>query len=144
MVRILVLCGGNSCRSQMAEGFLRHFAGNKADIHSAGTVAHGLNPLAVKVMAEIGIDISQHRSKSVDVYAGQRFDWVITVCDTDTESCPVFWGEAKRLHHSFFDPATAEGTGDERLHKFREVRDDVKAFTKKFVEEHVHATTSES
>ena len=133
MIRILILCGGNSCRSQMAEGFLRHFAGDKIEVHSAGTEAQGLNPLAVNVMNEVGIDISNHQSKSVDVYAGQRFDWVITVCDIDTESCPVFIGEAKRLHHSFFDPAIADGTEEEKLEKFREVRDEVKAFAEEFV-----------
>jgi len=133
MIRILILCGGNSCRSQMAEGFLRHFAGDKIEVHSAGTEAQGLNPLAVNVMNEVGIDISNHQSKSVDVYAGQRFDWVITVCDIDTESCPVFIGEAKRLHHSFFDPAKADGTEEEKLEKFREVRDEVKAFAEEFV-----------
>jgi arsenate reductase len=124
----------------MAEGFLRHFASDKADVHSAGSEAHGLNPSAVQVMSEIGIDISKHESKSVDVYAGQHFDWVITVCDLDTESCPVFIGEAKRLHHSFFDPAKATGTEEEKLESFRDVRDEVRKFAREFARENLSAS----
>lgn len=117
----------------MAEGFIRHFAGDKVDVHSAGSEAHGLNPLAVKVMAEAGVDISEHKSKSVDVYAGQHFDWVITVCETDSETCPVFIGEGERLHHPFPDPANALGTEEDRLRMFREVRDQVEELAREFV-----------
>lgn len=142
-MRILVLCGGNSCRSQMAEGLLRKYAGDRAEVHSAGTEALGLNDLAVRAMAEIGMDISGHQSTAVEEYAGQHFDWVITVCDVDTESCPVFIGPAKRLHHSFFDPAKSEGTDEEKMEKFREVRDQVAEFSKRFVEDHVLSPASQ-
>ena len=105
--RVLILCTGNSARSQMAEGLLRHLAGDRFEVFSAGTKPVGLNPNAVTAMAEIGIDISGHRSKSVDEFAGLPFDYVITVCDNAKESCPIFAGTGTRLHHSFEDPAAA-------------------------------------
>src|SRR5580692_11241241 len=103
--RVLILCTGNSARSQMAEGLLRHDAGERFDVKSAGTKASFVRPEAIAVMRELGIDISEHRSKNVDEFEGQKFDYVITVCDNARESCPVFFGNAEKLHHDFEDPA---------------------------------------
>ena len=108
--RVLILCTGNSARSQMAEGLLRHDAGERFDVESAGTKPSFVRPEAIAAMKELGIDISGHRSKSVEEFDGQHFDYVITVCDNARETCPVFFGAAKRLHHSFEDPAAMEGT----------------------------------
>ena len=124
-LKVLVLCTGNSARSQMAEGLLRHIAGDRFEVFSAGTRPAGLNPNAVAAMAEIGIDISRHRSKSVDELSGQQFDYVITVCDNAKESCPIFPGTARRLHYSFPDPAAAQGSGEEKMAVFRRVRDQI-------------------
>ncbi len=129
--RVLILCTGNSARSQMAEGLLRAIAGERYEVFSAGTRPVGLNPNAVAVMREIGIDLSGHRSKSVDEFAGQQFDHVITVCDNARESCPVFPGTANRVHHSFEDPAAAPA--DLQLESFRKVRDEVGAWLREFV-----------
>lgn len=129
--RVLVLCTGNSARSQMAEGWLRHLAGDCFEVASAGTRPVGLNPNAVQAMAEVGIDISSHRSKSVDDFTGRPFDYVITVCDSARESCPVFPGPGKRLHHSFEDPAAAPAS--EQLAVFRKVRDQIRAYLEEFV-----------
>lgn len=129
--RVLVLCTGNSARSQMAEGWLRHLAGDRFEVASAGTRPAGLNPHAVQAMAEAGIDISSHRSKPADDFAGRQFDYVITVCDSARESCPVFPGPGKRLHHSFEDPAAAPA--GERLAVFRKVRDQIRAYLEEFV-----------
>src|SRR6478672_1407808 len=112
--RVLILCTGNSARSQMAEGLLRHDAGRRFDVESAGTKPGIVRPEAIAVMRELGIDISGHRSKHVDEFEGQHFDCVITVCDNAKESCPVFFGAAKRLHHSFEDPAAVMGSEEER------------------------------
>ena len=120
---VLILCTGNSARSQMAEGLLRALAGEQFAVSSAGTRPAGLSPNAVAAMAEVGIDISGQRSKSVDEFAGQRFDWVITVCDNARESCPIFAGGGQRIHHSFADPAAA--TSDQ-LSAFRRVRDELR------------------
>ena len=128
--RVLVLCTGNSARSQMAEGLLRHDAGEAFDVESAGTKPGIVRPEAIAVMRELGIDISGHRSKHVDEFDGQRFDYVITVCDNAKESCPVFPGATKRLHRSFEDPAALEGTEAERLALFRRVRDELRAYLK--------------
>ncbi len=125
--KVLVLCTGNSARSQMAEGLLRHAAGDRFEVFSAGTHPSRVRPEAIAVMAEIGIDISGHRSKSVDEFAAQTFDWVITVCDHARESCPVFPGSPARLHWSFPDPAVVEGTPAERQAAFRTVRDRIRA-----------------
>src|SRR5206468_11270643 len=111
---VLFLCTGNSCRSQMAEGLLRHLAGDRFEAASAGTHPAGLNPGAVAVMQEIGIDISSHRSKRVDEYMDSRFDYVITVCDRAKETCPLFPADASQLHWSFEDPAAAQGSAEER------------------------------
>jgi len=128
--RVLILCTGNSARSQMAEGLLRHDAGEAFDVESAGTKPGIVRSEAIAVMRELGIDISGHRSKHVDEFDGQRFDCVITVCDNAKESCPVFPGATKRLHRSFEDPAAFEGTEAERLALFRRVRDELRAYLK--------------
>ena len=121
--RVLILCTGNSARSQMAEGWLRALADGQFAVFSAGTHPSTVNPLAITAMQERGIDISQHRSKSVTEFLGQPFDYVITVCDQAAEACPIFPGPAQRLHWSFPDPAVATGTAAERLVAFRQVRD---------------------
>lgn len=135
MKHILVLCTGNSCRSQMAEGWLRYFAGDGAVVASAGVEAHGLNPRAVAVMAEAGIDLSSHTSDTVDKYLGQEFDYLITVCDNAKERCPFFPSSAEKLHYSFPDPAKATGTEEEILQEFRRVRDLIRDFCERFVRE---------
>ncbi|TAJ07364.1 MAG: arsenate reductase ArsC [Nitrospirae bacterium] len=123
--RVLFLCTGNSCRSQMAEGWLRHLAGDRFDVASAGTHPVGLNPVAVAAMREVGVDISRHTSKNVNQFLGERFDYVITVCDSAKEACPTFPGATSRLHWSFDDPAAAQGSLEERLQVFRRVRDEI-------------------
>lgn len=129
--RVLFLCTGNSARSQMAEGILRHVAGDRFDVFSAGTRPVGLNPNAVTATAEIGINIAGSRSKSVDEFAGQKFDYVITVCDNAKESCPIFPGGGTRIHQSFEDPAAAPK--ESQLEKFREVRDQIAKWMGDFV-----------
>jgi arsenate reductase len=130
--RVLILCTGNSARSQMAEGLLRHDAGDRFTVESAGTKPSVVRPEAIAVMKEVGIDITSHRSKHVDEFAGRDFDYVLTVCDNAKESCPVFFGKATRPHHSFNDPAAVEGTDEKRLGAFRKVRDELRAYLKKF------------
>ena len=130
--RVLILCTGNSARSQMAEGLLRHDAGERFNVESAGTKPSIVRPEAIAVMKEAGIDIASHHSKHVDEFAGQHFDYVLTVCDNAKESCPVFFGKATRLHHSFTDPAAVEGPEEKRLGAFRKVRDDLRAYLKSF------------
>lgn len=136
MKKILVLCTGNSCRSQMAEGYLRYFAKGKAEIYSAGIETHGVNQKAVTVMKEDGIDISKHTSNNVEEYKNMDFDFVITVCDNAKENCPYFPGNAKKFHHNFPDPAKAGGTEDEILEQFRQVRQLIKNYSEKFIAEH--------
>jgi arsenate reductase (thioredoxin) len=131
--RVLFLCTGNSARSQMAEGLLRYIAGNQFEVFSAGTRPVGLNPNAVTAMSEIGINIAGSRSKSVDEFAGQQFEYVFTVCDSAKESCPIFPGGGKRLHQSFEDPAAAPA--DRQLVVFREVRDQIAERLRRFVRE---------
>jgi arsenate reductase len=130
---VLILCTGNSARSQMAEGLLRHMAGGRFEVSSAGTHPTTVRPEAVAVMAELGIDISRHWSKSVDEFAGRPFDWVITVCDHAKESCPVFPAGTERLHWSFADPAAVEGSESERLAAFRSIRDQIRERLQTFV-----------
>lgn len=131
--RVLILCTGNSARSQMAEGLLRHHAGERFNVESAGTKPSIVRPEAIAVMKEVGIDIASHRSKSVDEFAGQKFDYVLTVCDNAKESCPVFPGAVKRLHQSFEDPpAPSVGTDEERIAVFRKVRDELRTYLKSF------------
>lgn len=124
--RVLILCTGNSARSQMAEGLLRELGGSRFEVESAGVISSFVRPQAIEAMKEIGIDISGHRSKSVDEFAGQKFDYVITVCDNAKENCPVFPGSTKRIHWSFDDPADAAGDEAEKLAIFRRVRDEIK------------------
>lgn len=133
---VLILCTGNSARSQMAEGLLRHVAGDKFEVESAGTIASFVRPQAIAAMAEIGIDISGNRSKCLDEFLGQPFDYVITVCDNAAENCPVFPGPAKRIHWSFEDPAEAEGTDQEQLAVFRRVRDKIKDRLTELIADH--------
>ncbi len=130
---VLFLCTGNSCRSQMAEGWLRHLDGSRFDVASAGTHPVGLNPMAVTVMRESGVDIAHHRSKHVDELAGQRFDYAITVCDRAKEACPIFTGATSVLHWSFDDPADAQGDEATRLAVFRRVRDEIAQRVREFM-----------
>jgi arsenate reductase len=130
--RVLILCTGNSARSQMAEGLLRHDDGERFEVASAGTKASFVRTEAIAVMNELGIDISGHRSKNVAEFDGQQFDYVITVCDNARETCPVFFGTAEKLHHSFADPAAVEGSEAERLAAFRQVRDQLRDYLKDF------------
>ncbi|MBK6755406.1 MAG: arsenate reductase ArsC [Flavobacteriales bacterium] len=139
MMKILVLCTGNSCRSQMAHGYLQHFAGRQAEVYSAGVETHGVNPRAVAVMKEDGIDIAHHTSNNVDEYRDIRFDHVITVCDNAREACPLFPGHAMKHHHDFPDPAKATGTEAEIMDAFRRVRKEIKHYAIDFVERHVVA-----
>jgi len=124
--RVLILCTGNSARSQMAEGLLRHDAGDRFEVFSAGTKPTQVRPEAIAVMREFGIEISGHRSKSVDEFAGQRFDYVVTVCDHARDNCPVFHAATTRIHWSFEDPAAVEGSEGQRLAAFRRVRDELR------------------
>ena len=134
MKKILVLCTGNSCRSQMAEGYLRKYAGDKAEVYSAGIETHGVNPRAIQIMKEDGIDISSHTSNHINEYKDIDFDFVITVCDHAREQCPFFPSNAKKFHYNFPDPAKASGTEEEIMNHFREVREMIKEYSKKFVE----------
>lgn len=133
--RILVLCTGNSCRSQMAEGYLRHFLGERAEVRSAGVEAHGMNARAVAVMKEDGVPLSGQFSKTVEAISAQEFDHVITVCDSARERCPWFPSSAKRWHQDFPDPAKAIGTEEEIMTRFREARDLIKAYCRSFAQE---------
>lgn len=135
--KILVLCTGNSCRSQIAEGYLRHFASDKAEVYSAGIEAHGVNPKAIAIMKEEGIDITMQTSNLLDEYRDMEFDFVITVCDNARERCPHFPSSAKRIHQNFSDPARATGTNSEINDQFRTARNQIKDFCKKFVEEYL-------
>jgi arsenate reductase (thioredoxin) len=130
--RVLILCTGNSARSQMAEGLLRHDNGDRFAVESAGTKASFVRPEAVSVMRELGIDISGHCSKNVDEFEGQQFDYVITVCDNARESCPVFFGKAQRIHRDIEDPAAMNGTEKDRLELFRRVRDELRVYLREF------------
>ena len=140
--RVLILCTGNSARSQIAEGLLRHYAGDRFEVFSAGTKPSQVRPEAITVMRELGIDISGHRSKNVDKFAGQDFDYVLTVCDSAKESCPVFLGKAASLHHNFEDPAALVGCEDARLSLFRRVRDQLRAYLGTFAEERLEGNLS--
>jgi arsenate reductase (thioredoxin) len=132
MTRVLILCTGNSARSQIAEGLLRHDGGAAFQVSSAGAKPSRVRPEAIAVMGEIGIDISRHRSKSVDEFAGQAFDYVITVCDNAKESCPVFPAATKRIHWSLEDPAAVQGSEEERLAEFRRARDQLRSLLSQF------------
>jgi len=132
-LRVLILCTANSARSQMAEGLLRHLAADRMEVFSAGTRTTSVNPFAIQAMAERGIDISHHRSKHLNEFLGQPFDYVITVCDAAAESCPIFPGKAERIHWSFPDPAAVEGEAA-KAEAFRNVRDGLEARFKAWLE----------
>lgn len=141
--RVLILCTGNSARSQMAEGLLRHDAGNRFEVESAGTNPGTVRPETIAAMRELGIDIGGHRSKHVDEFEGKRFDYVITVCDNAKESCPVFWGDTKQIHQSFEDPPPPSvGSDEERLAVFRRVRDQLRMYLKDFTSNEGNVSTS--
>ncbi len=134
--RVLILCTGNSARSQMAEGILRHDGGDEFEVESAGVKPGSVRPEAIQVMRELGIDISDHRSKSVDEFVGQEFDYVITVCDNANESCPVFPGKTRRIHQSFEDPPPPDvGSDEERMAIFRRVRNEIREWMRGFIAE---------
>jgi arsenate reductase len=126
-LKVLFLCTGNACRSQMAEGWARHLRGDAIEPYSAGIAARGLDPRAVRVMAEAGVDISRQRSKKIEELGPIKFDWVVTLCGEAEEACPVFLGETKRLHRGFPDPARVEGDEEQRLAAFRQVRDQIRS-----------------
>ncbi len=133
--KILVLCTGNSCRSQIAHGYLQLFGEDKVEVYSAGVETHGVNPRAITIMAEDGIDISHHTSNNILEYASIEFDFVITVCDNAKERCPYFPSKAKQLHYNFPDPAKVQGTDEEIWNEFRKVRDMIKQYCTRFVED---------
>jgi arsenate reductase (thioredoxin) len=134
--RVLILCTGNSARSQMAEGLLRHDAGDRFEVFSAGVdPAAAVRPEAISVMRELGIDLSGHRPKHVDEFAGQNFDYVLTVCDHAQEVCPVFPAQTMTIHHSFVDPGNLPGSSEEKLVQFRQVRDQIREYLRTFPSE---------
>ncbi len=135
--KILVLCTGNSCRSQIAEGYLRYFAGDKAEVYSAGVETHGVNPRAIETMKDDGIDISKHTSNNVSEYTNINFDYVITVCDNALEQCPYFPTKALKFHRNFPDPAKSTGSEEEIRAKFCNVRKMIKDYCQQFVRENL-------
>lgn len=137
MKKILVLCTGNSCRSQIAHGYLQHFANGKAEVYSAGIETHGVNPKAIAVMKEDNVDISKHTSNNVNEYAAINFDFVITVCDNAKENCPYFPSNAQKFHYNFPDPAKAKGSEEEIMNEFRRVREMIKLYCLHFVNENL-------
>jgi len=137
MKKILVLCTGNSCRSQIAEGYLRYFAKDKATVYSAGVETHGVNPNAIAIMAEDGIDIATHTSNNINEYFDVNFDFVITVCDNAKERCPFFPTQAKKFHYNFPDPAKATGSDIEIMNEFRRVRDMIKKYSEDFIQQNL-------
>ncbi|MDO1501951.1 arsenate reductase ArsC [Winogradskyella maritima] len=138
MKNILVLCTGNSCRSQMAHGYLNQFTNDDVSIYSAGIETHGINPGAQAIMKKDGIDISKHTSNHVDEYSDVTFDYIITVCDHAKENCPFIpSANALRLHHNFFDPSKVEGTEEEKENAFLKAREEIKGYCKDFVETHL-------
>jgi arsenate reductase (thioredoxin) len=142
MKKILVLCTGNSARSQLAQGYLQHFAGDRAEVYSAGVNPKGVNPVAIQVMAEDGIDISHHTSNHADEYTGTAFDYVITVCDNAREQCPYFPSVGELIHQSFSDPghtASAERSGEDLISSFRRVRDEIKEYSREFINQKLSA-----
>ncbi|MFZ4613161.1 MAG: arsenate reductase ArsC [Bacteroidia bacterium] len=137
MKNILVLCTGNSCRSQIAEGYLQYFAGRTAKVYSAGVETHGVNPKAIAVMKDDGIDISNHTSNNISEYSNIEFDYIITVCDNAKERCPYFPSKAKKFHYNFPDPAKAVGTEEDILKQFKLVRNMIKEYSKNFITENL-------
>lgn len=139
MKKVLILCTGNSCRSQMAEGYLRHFAGGRALIMSAGIETHGVNPKAIAVMKEDGVDISSHTSNNIEEYLSINFDYVITVCDSAKEKCPIIPGDGIKFHHSFPDPAKAQGNDLDVMEMFRLTRNLIKDYCRNFASTYLAA-----
>lgn len=137
MKKILVLCTGNSCRSQMAHGYLQHFGGNKVTVYSAGVETHGVNPKAIETMKNDGIDISRHTSNNVLEYQGIDFDFVITVCDNAKERCPYFPSKALKFHYNFPDPAKATGSNEEIRREFERVRELIKNYCQEFISSNI-------
>src|SRR5687768_5690256 len=137
MKKVLVLCTGNSCRSQIAEGYLRYYAGDKAEVYSAGVETHGVNPKAISIMKEDDIDISAHTSNNIEEYRGIDFDYVITVCDHARERCPYFPSKAEKFHYNFPDPAKASGNEEEVMASFRSTRDMIKDYSRDFIAKHL-------
>ena len=138
MKKVLILCTGNSCRSQIAHGYLAHFAKERAEVYSAGVETHGVNPRAIQTMKEDGIDITAHTSNNVNEYSGINFDYIITVCDNAKERCPYFPGTAKRFHYNFPDPAKATGTEEEIQAEFQRVRELIKEYILSFISENLN------
>jgi arsenate reductase len=138
MKNVLILCTGNSCRSQIADGYLKKFGGEHFHVYSAGVETHGVNPMAIQTMAEDGVDISQHTSNNVNEYSDIPFDIILTVCDNAKERCPYFPSKAIRIHHNFEDPAKAKGTEEEVKLAFAQVRNEIQEYIKAFVEEYAH------
>ena len=132
-MKILVLCTGNSCRSQMMHGWLKITGGNKVLVRSAGIETHGVNKTAIKAMEEVNVDISNHTSNHIDEYMGEQFDSIITVCDHAKESCPIFPSTAEQIHHNFKDPSKMTGSNEQVFNEFRKVRDEIKVFAKRFL-----------
>lgn len=137
MKKILILCTGNSCRSQMAHGYLQHFGGNKVTVYSAGVETHGVNPKAIEIMKNDGIDISHHTSNNVLEYQGVDFDFVITVCDNAKERCPYFPSKALTFHYNFPDPAKATGSNEEIRREFEQVRELIKNYCQEFISSNI-------
>ena len=140
-LRVLVLCTHNSARSQMAEGFLRALSGGRFEVASAGTEATRVHPLAIRAMEEVGIDLREHTSKTIDVFFSQPWDYVITVCDSANERCPMFPGGTTRIHWSFDDPSQATGTDEDKLKKFRRVRDEILTRLRQWLADHGNPAT---
>lgn len=139
--KILVLCTGNSCRSQIAHGYLNHFAGNALEVYSAGIETHGVNPRAIAVMKEDGVDISKHTSNNVNEYTNKEFDFVLTVCDNAKENCPYFPAIVKTFHYDFPDPAKAKGTEEQIMNEFRKTRDLIRRYVRDFVKDYVNISS---
>jgi arsenate reductase len=139
--KVLVLCTANSCRSQMAHGYLNYFAPNELDVYSAGVRTDNVNTRAIAVMKEDGVDISHYTSNSVDEYVGEEFDFVLTVCESALEKCPYFPARIKNIHHDFPDPAAAKGSDEEIMNQFRMVRDMIRKYTRQFVENYVSVSS---
>ncbi len=137
MKKVLVLCTGNSCRSQIAEGYLKHFGKNRVEIYSAGIETHGVNPRAVKIMSEDNIDISKQTSNNINEYRDVEFDFIITVCDHARENCPYFPSKAVRFHKNFEDPAKANGSELEIMNAFRDVREQIKEYCEQFISQQI-------
>jgi arsenate reductase (thioredoxin) len=139
--KVLVLCTANSCRSQMAHGYLNYFAQNELDVSSAGIVTEGVNPVAIQVMKEDGVDISHHRPVNVVEYSHDEFDFVLTVCESALEKCPYFPARIKNLHHDFPDPTKAKGSEEHVLDQFRMTRDMIRKYVRDFVQQYVNVSS---